>query len=78
MELSIDGTPPNDYLFPPNIRRHWKAKEKFTITLGNGGGINFRLNTTEIGTLGKRGGVVRNYELNRRSLTSPTAGRATP
>jgi transcriptional regulator with XRE-family HTH domain len=78
MELSIDGTPPNDYLFPPNIRRKWKAKEKFTITLGNGGGINFRLNTTEIGTLGKRGSVVRNYELNRRSLTSPTTVRTTP
>jgi len=78
MQLSIDGTPPNDYLFPPNIRRQWKAKEKFTITLGNGGGIVFRLNAMDIGTLGKRGSVVRNYELNRRSLTPSTAGRATP
>jgi hypothetical protein len=78
MQLSIDGTPANDYLFPPNVRRRWKAKEKFTISLGNAGGMIFRLNSTDIGTLGKRGSILRNYELNRRSLTSPTAGRATP
>jgi hypothetical protein len=78
MQLSIDGTPPNDYLFAPGVRRQWKAKEKFTITLGNAGGIIFRLNGTDIGTLGKRGSVLRSYELNRRSLTSPAAGRTTP
>lgn len=78
MQLSIDGTPPNVYLFPPSVRRQWKAKEKFTITLGNAGGIIFRLNGTDIGTLGKRGSVLRSYELNRRSLASPTTGRTTP
>jgi cytoskeleton protein RodZ len=71
MELSIDGTPPNEYLFPPNLRRQWKAKEKFTITLGNAGGVHFRLNNTDIGTLGKPGSVVRNVELNRHTLTQP-------
>ena len=78
MQLSIDGTPPNDYLFPPNIRRRWKAKEKFIVTLGNGGGMLFRLNNTDLGTLGKQGSVVRNLELNRRSLTSPPGRSTTP
>ncbi len=78
MQLSIDGTPPNDYLFPPNVRRRWKAKEKFTVTLGNAGGMLFRLNTTDLGTVGKPGSVVRNLELNRRSLTSPPGRSATP
>jgi hypothetical protein len=74
MELAIDGTPPNDYLFAPGIRRHWKAKDRFTVTLGNGGGILFRLNATDIGTLGKRGSVVRNFELNRRSSPATLKG----
>lgn len=78
MELSIDGTPPVDYLFPPNIRRQWKAKETFTITLGNGGGMVFRLNTTEIGTIGKPGSVVRNFELSRKTLVSQKSSGATP
>jgi cytoskeletal protein RodZ len=78
MELSIDGTPPNDYLFPPNARRQWKAKEKFTITLGNAGGVRFRLNSTEIGTLGKAGSVVRNVELTRRSLTQSRSTEGNP
>ena len=78
MQLSIDGTPANDYLFPPNTRRHWKAMEKFTITLGNGGGMLFRLNAVDIGTLGKPGSVVRNYELSRRSLTQQQARGTTP
>jgi cytoskeleton protein RodZ len=78
MQLSIDGTPPNDYLFAPNVRRRWKAKDKFTISLGNAGGMIFKLNTTDIGALGKRGSIVRNYEFNRRSLVSPNAGRTTP
>jgi cytoskeletal protein RodZ len=69
MQLSIDGTPPNDYLFPPNIRRQWKAKEKFTVTLGNAGGVHFRLNGNDIGTLGKPGSVVRNFELSRQTLS---------
>lgn len=78
MELSIDGTPPVDYLFPPNVRRQWKAKERFTITLGNGGGMVFRLNSMEIGTIGKRGSVVRNFELSRKTLVSPKGTGTTP
>jgi len=78
MQLSIDGTPPNEYLFAPNVRRRWKAKEKFTVSLGNAGGIIFKLNSTDIGVLGKRGSILRNYEFNRRTLTSAAAGRTTP
>jgi transcriptional regulator with XRE-family HTH domain len=78
MELSIDGTPAIDYLFPPNARRQWKAKEKFTVTLGNAGGILFRLNGTELGTLGKRGSVLHNVELSRKTLTQPRSTEGAP
>jgi len=77
MELSIDGTPPVDYLFPPNIRRQWKARETFTITLGNGGAMVFRLNSLEIGTLGKPGSVVRKLELSRKTLQAQKGTGAT-
>lgn len=78
MQLSIDGTPPNDYLFPPNIRRHWKAKEKFTVTLGNAGAVQFRLNNMDIGALGKPGSVVRNFELSRQTLSQQHSGEGAP
>jgi transcriptional regulator with XRE-family HTH domain len=78
MELSIDGTPPVDYLFPPNVRRQWKAREKFIITLGNGGGMVFRLNSLDIGTLGKPGSVVRNFELSRKTAAAQKSPGATP
>jgi hypothetical protein len=38
----------------------------------------FRLNAVDIGTLGKPGSVVRNYELSRRSLTQQQARGTTP
>ncbi len=78
MELSIDGTPPMDYLFPPRVRRQWKAKEKFTLTLGNAGAMVFRLNSLEIGTIGKPGSVVRNYELSRKTLAAPRSAGTNP
>jgi hypothetical protein len=47
----------------------WKARDKFAVTLGNAGAMEFTLNKKKVGTLGKRGSVVRNVELNRKTLT---------
>lgn len=66
IQITIDSEPAKDYLFPPNMKRSWKAKDKFTVTLGNAGGVTFTLNGTPIAALGKRGAVVRNVEISPR------------
>ena len=66
----MDGTRTVEYLFPPKYHRTWTAKEQFAVTMGNAGSATFRLNGKELGTLGKRGAVVRNA-----ILTSATAAR---
>lgn len=76
LQIAVDALPPADYLFPPNAQRSWKAKERFTITLGNAGGVRFRLNNRDLGTLGKPGAVMRNVEVTREDLTSPVRPQA--
>jgi cytoskeleton protein RodZ len=78
VQMVVDGLPPVDYLFPPNASKQWKAKDRFAVTLGNAGGIRFRLNTRDLGALGKSGSVLRNVELTRQTLTSPPATGPTP
>jgi cytoskeleton protein RodZ len=78
VQVVVDGLPPVDYLFPPNASRQWKARDRFALTLGNAGGIRFRLNTRDIGALGKPGSVVRNVELTRQTLSSPPSAGPTP
>ncbi|MDE3057675.1 MAG: DUF4115 domain-containing protein [Bacteroidota bacterium] len=65
MTVSEDGNPPRELLAAPNRALTWSAKEKFTVTLGNAGGIRFSLNGKNIGVLGKRGEVLRNITLAR-------------
>jgi cytoskeleton protein RodZ len=65
----IDAQPPRSLLLPPHISRSWSAKEKFLITLGNAGAIRFTLNTQDLGTLGSRGSVLRNYVITPAQLT---------
>ncbi|MBI4535822.1 MAG: DUF4115 domain-containing protein [Ignavibacteriae bacterium] len=68
VQIVVDSAPPLEYLFRPPSRMSWKAKEKFTVTLGNAGAIQFTLNNKQIGTLGKPGNVVRNVEITREEL----------
>jgi cytoskeletal protein RodZ len=78
VQIAIDALPPVDYLFPPQSHRQWRARERFTITLGNAGGVQFHLNSRDLGTLGKRGAVLRNVELTREALTSPVQAESRP
>jgi cytoskeleton protein RodZ len=68
ISLLIDGTKGEEYLFGPHRRRVWVAQERFIVTMGNAGGATFRLNGKEIGSLGKRGAVVRNAVLTETNL----------
>jgi cytoskeleton protein RodZ len=68
VRLAIDNDSSKEYLFRPNAVRTWKADQKFDVSLGNAGGIDFRLNGRELGTLGKSGAVVRNVIITRNGV----------
>ncbi len=68
ISLLIDGKQGEAYLFGPNRKRSWVAKERFTITMGNAGGATFQLNGKDIGILGKRGAVIRNTIITEATL----------
>jgi transcriptional regulator with XRE-family HTH domain len=46
----------------------WKARDQFTITLGDAGAVTFYLNGRSIGTLGNENTVVKNVAITRRLL----------
>lgn len=71
IQMTVDALPPTDHLLPPNASRSWKARDRFMVTLGNAGGVSFRLNARDLGALGKRGAVLRDIELTRETMTSP-------
>jgi len=66
-----DDLPPMEYLFPPNSRASWKARNRFLVTLGSAAAIEFTLNQKPIGALGKTGTVIRNYEISRKMISHP-------
>jgi cytoskeleton protein RodZ len=68
VQMTVDQNPPREYIFRPNSHITWKARDGFTVTLGNGGAIQFTLNQKQLGTLGKPGSVVRNIQLSRKTL----------
>jgi cytoskeleton protein RodZ len=68
LRLAIDNDSSKEYLFRPNAVRTWKARQEFDVSLGNAGGIDFRLNGRELGTLGKSGAVVRNVIITRNGI----------
>jgi cytoskeletal protein RodZ len=66
--IVADQQSPKEYLFAASARATWKARDRFLVTLGNAGAADFSLNQQRLDPLGKRGAVVRNYELTRKSL----------
>ncbi len=67
--VAIDSLPPREYLFRPGNRASWRARDRFMLTLGNAGGIQFTLNKKPLGALGRRGSVVHNLPITRQHLT---------
>lgn len=68
LSIIIDGKRTEEFLFPPKTKYSWIAKEKFSITLGNAGGIHFTLNNKALEPLGKPRAVVRNVVISRENL----------
>jgi len=69
VQIVIDNREPQQYLFRPNRKITWKARDRFRLSTGNAGAIDLTLNEKHLGAAGKRGAVVRNAEFNRQTLT---------
>jgi len=63
ISVTMDGKRTEEYLFPPGWSRSWKAEKEFLVTMGNAGGGTFRLNDVDLGSLGKKGSVVRSVKI---------------
>jgi len=68
MQIIVDTLSPREYIFRPGTKTSWKAQDRFVVTLGNAGAVQFILNKKPLGTLGKPGAVVRSVELSRTTL----------
>ena len=67
MTITVDSLPPREYIFHPGSKQSWRAGDRFVVTLGNAGAISFTLDKRQLGTLGRRGNVVRNVSLTRQT-----------
>lgn len=57
MQATIDNQKIHQVFLEPDQRIKWQAKEKIFLTIGNAGGIVFKLNERYIGALGRKGEV---------------------
>lgn len=63
--VQVDGGSPNEALLQPGERIRWKASDRFTVTLGNAGGVRVEFNGKQQGPFGPRGKVARDIVLKR-------------
>ena len=68
VRIIVDSNTPLDYLLRPNAQRSWKAKERFSVSVGNAAAIEFALNNNSMGRLGRRGEVVRDSLITQNTL----------
>jgi cytoskeleton protein RodZ len=71
LEVTIDSQKPQSRFLIPNREVTWKAREQFTVTTGNAGGIHFKLDTKDLQPIGKAGEVVRNVKISRAGVIFP-------
>lgn len=63
--VQVDNGSPEEALMRPGERVQWKAADRFTLTLGNAGGVRVELNGKEQGPFGSTGKVARDIVLKR-------------
>lgn len=63
--VQVDNGSPHEALLRQGERIRWKASEKFTLTLGNAGGVRVELNGKVHGPFGPKGKVARDIVLKR-------------
>jgi cytoskeleton protein RodZ len=63
LRLQIDDDRTIEEMLPVGATREWTAKKRFTLTIGNAGGVELILNGRAIPPLGGRGAVIRGLRL---------------
>jgi cytoskeletal protein RodZ len=63
--VQTDDASPHEALLRPGDRLTWKAQEKFSLTIGNAGGIRGELNGKPLAPFGPKGKVVRDIVITR-------------
>lgn len=58
LQIAIDDSVAQEYIFDRGDSITWSAKEKFLLRVGNGAGVKLYLNGNDLGPLGKRLEVV--------------------
>jgi transcriptional regulator with XRE-family HTH domain len=62
MALGLDDQPSKQYMLRAGETRTWNA-DRFSLTVGNAGGVTLSLDGRELSSIGKPGRVVRNLRL---------------
>jgi cytoskeletal protein RodZ len=70
MTITVDSLPAREYIFHAGAKPSWRAGNRFLVTLGNAGAVSFTLDKRQLGTLGRRGNVVRNVPLTRQTTAA--------
>jgi cytoskeletal protein RodZ len=78
LEITIDSQKPQSWFLYANREVRWKAREQFTVTTGNAGGIQFKLDNKDLQSIGKAGEVVRNVKISRAGVVIPKPVVAPP
>ncbi len=68
VRVIVDKSAPRKLTLKPKQRLMLKAKDKFTISMGNAGAVVFTLNGKSVGALGKQGEPVENITLGRETI----------
>lgn len=63
--VQVDNGSPREALMRPGERARWKGSDRFTLTLGNAGGVRVELNGKTQGPFGPTGKVARDIVLKR-------------
>ncbi len=63
--IQTDDASPHEALLRPGDKLTWKAQEKFSLTVGNAGGIKGELNGKALAPFGPKGRVVRDIVITR-------------
>jgi cytoskeleton protein RodZ len=63
LRVVIDGEQTQDMMLNPDQQMHWEARDNFTLTVGNAGGIEVALDGNPLPPLGRPGEVVRRVRI---------------
>ena len=70
LSITMDGTRTQQLIVLPEEEHRWSANEKFVVSLGNAGGVQFFRNGRPLSLFGKTGEAVREVTITRKDVTA--------